>query len=242
MPRSRGGTRCPPAPGREPQRAARRRASGPRVRERHSNRVRCRSALGSAVRDPERELRGRDPQRRNGEVESAAHDGSSRLLDRAREQQLRRTVRRAAQRLAQYRMGTLAGRSPAPLSDCPELAGPAQPERQPGARRQHRYALQHHDRLRRQQRFAVQRSAGRRRPEQRPHDVAGDGLGEPLLLAPGRRDDGVTRASRSAAAIVGTVAGRQQENTVWSSCWPSTTSRTGRTIPGSTVSRRRPSF
>ena len=113
---------------------------------------------------------------------SASHDVPDHLLDRAREQQLRRTVRRAAQRHARHRMGAVAGRPAAPVSAVAELPGAEEPQRVAVARRQHRHALQHHHRLRRQRRFALQRSAGRRRPQQRPHVGAGDRLGEPDVL------------------------------------------------------------
>ena len=85
-----------------------------------------------------------------GALESTAHHVQGDVLARPRRQQLRRAVYRSTQRHARCRMGSGSGRPATPLSGVAEFAGAEESQRLVLPRRQHRYAVQHHDRLRRQ--------------------------------------------------------------------------------------------
>ena len=105
-------------------------------------------ALRSALDDGEREPRGRRAEHRRRALESTTHDVPGHVLDRTREQRLRRSIRRSAKRLARCRMGRGAGRPATPLSSVSELAGAEESQRLVLAGWEYRHALQHHHRLR----------------------------------------------------------------------------------------------
>ena len=183
-----------PAPRTEPEHSGRRRPARSELRQHHPDRVGRRAALRSVVDDIERQSRRGRAERGRRTMEPAAHHVPSRLLDRAREQQLRRPLRRPAERDARQRVGPIARRPTAPLPDLAELAGGEEPERDGVVCRQYRHAVQHHDRLRQQRRLDLQRSARRAGAQQRPDLISGHRHREPAVLGGAGHADRRARA------------------------------------------------